>query len=578
MNPSAAPEPVGSAPSSSPASASAWALLDALVAAGVSDVVVCPGSRSQALALAAAELAASGRITLHVRIDERVAGFLALGLGVETDRPAVVITTSGTATANLHPAVLEAHHSRVPLIVLTADRPAEAHGIRANQTTKQDDLYGFAARLAVVVEAPTGDAGEQGAARDLAQRAYRAATDVLDPGPVHLNLAFREPLSGSFDPVVAEAASDVLDETDATAEAPLYPGRPHLVLERGPRTLVVAGHHAGPAAEQLAADGGWPLIAEVSSGSRFGRNVIAAYRELLREEDYREAVERVVVFGHPTLSREVPLLLQQPQVETIVVAPAGAEVYNPGRQADRIVSSVAVEAGPADRAWLGAWVVGSRERVVDPSPAAPDLDGLHSTTPAERLASVRAELDAVRLPVTREVLVDAVWRATWPHDRLVVGASRLIRVADGLVPGRKISVHANRGLAGIDGTIATATGIALASQADGGPGVTRVLLGDLAFLHDVGALLLDDGVAPRLQVIVGNDGGGTIFDALEVAQSAPGALFDRVQYTPQHVRLESLATAYGWEYRSARTRTELDQAFTAPVTGPVLIEVPLPRA
>jgi 2-succinyl-5-enolpyruvyl-6-hydroxy-3-cyclohexene-1-carboxylate synthase len=216
--------------------------------------------------------------------------------------------------------------------------------------------------------------------------------------------------------------------------------------------------------------------------------------------------------------------------------------------------------------------------VVDPSPAAPDLDGLHSTTPAERLASVRAELDAVRLPVTREVLVDAVWRATWPHDRLVVGASRLIRVADGLVPARKISVHDNRGLAGIDGTIATATGIALASQADGGPGVTRVLLGDLAFLHDVGAMLLDDGVAPRLQVIVGNDGGGTIFDALEVAQSAPGALFDRVQYTPQHVRLESLATAYGWEYRSARTRTELDQAFTAPVTGPVLIEVPLPRA
>ncbi|MBF4570363.1 2-succinyl-5-enolpyruvyl-6-hydroxy-3-cyclohexene-1-carboxylic-acid synthase [Plantibacter sp. VKM Ac-2880] len=580
MTPPAAPEPVGSAASASPASASASALLGAFVAAGVSDIVVCPGSRSQALALAAAELAAAGRIALHVRIDERVAGFLALGLAVESGRPAVVITTSGTATANLHPAVLEAHQSRVPLIVLTADRPIEAHGVRANQTTRQDDLYGSATRLAVVTEAPTGAEGEQRAARELAREAYDAATGILDPGPVHLDLAYREPLSGAFEPEPdADAEAEPTAGPSVTADDhPRYPGRPRLVLERGPRTLVVAGHDAGPAAEQLAADGGWPLIAEVSSGARFGRQVIAAYRELLREDDYREAVERVVVFGHPTLSREVPLLLQQDAVETIVVAPAGAEVYNPGRRADHIVSSVTVEPGPADRAWLGAWVVGSRERVVDPSPAAPDLAGLHSTTPSERLASVRAELDAVRLPVTREVLVDAVWRATWPHDRLVVGASRLIRVADGLVPGRKIRVHANRGLAGIDGTIATATGIALASQADGGPGVTRVLLGDLAFLHDVGALLLEDGIAPRLQVIVGNDGGGTIFDGLEVARSAPSELFDRVQYTPQRVRLESLAAAYGWKYRSATTRAELDQAFTAPVTGPVLIEVPLPRA
>lgn len=580
MTPLDSTGPDGPASSPSPASTFATALLDSLVADGVTDVIVCPGSRSQALALAAAVLAAADHVTLHVRIDERVAGFLALGLGIETGRPAVVITTSGTATANLHPAVLEAHHSGVPLIVLTADRPAEAHGIRANQTTRQDDLYGSASRLSVDLDAPTGADGEWQAAVDLGGRAYGAATNGLEPGPVHLNLAFREPLSGLVQsqpslPVVESATTP--SAADDAPVAPAYPGRPHVVLERGPRTLVVAGHGAGPDAEQLAADGGWPLIAEVSSGSRFGRNVIVAYRELLREDDYRAAVERVVVYGHPTLSREVPALLQQDGVETIIVAPTGAEVYNPARRADRIVSSVSVADGPADRSWLGAWVVGSRERVVDPSPAAPDLEGLHSTTPAERLASVRAELEAVRLPVTRQVLVDAVWRATWPHDRLVVGASRLIRVADGLVPGRKISVHANRGLAGIDGTIATATGIALASQAAGGPGVTRVLLGDLAFLHDVGALLLDDDAQPRLQVIVGNDGGGTIFDALEVAGSAPAELFDRVQYTPQHVELEALATAYGWEYRRATTRAELDQAFTAPVTGPVLIEVPLPR-
>ncbi|MGK9147572.1 2-succinyl-5-enolpyruvyl-6-hydroxy-3-cyclohexene-1-carboxylic-acid synthase [Plantibacter flavus] len=579
MSTAAVPGPDGPVPSTSPASTFATVLLDTLISAGVSDVVVCPGSRSQALALAAAGFAAEDRIALHVRIDERVAGFLALGLGVETGRPAVVITTSGTATANLHPAVLEAHHSGVPLIVLTADRPAEAHGIRANQTTKQDDLYGSATRLSVALDAPTGAVGEPHMAAALALRAYRAASEAVTAGPVHLNLAFREPLSGAVD-TAAMATSAADADTQPAPEKSVserFPERQHLVLERGPRTLVIAGHGAGPAAEQLAADGGWPLVAEVSSGARFGRNVVVAYRELLREDDYRAAVERVVVFGHPTLSREVPALLQEPGVETIIVAPIGAEVFNPGHAATRIVASVDVGAGPPDRSWLGAWVVGSRERVVDPAPAAPDLEGLHSKTPAQRLASVRAELDAVRLPVTREVLVDAVWRATWPHDRLVVGASRLIRVADGLVPGRKISVHANRGLAGIDGTIATATGIALASQSSGGPGVTRVLLGDLAFLHDVGALLLDDDIMPRLQVIVGNDGGGTIFDALEVAGSAPASLFDRVQYTPQHVQLEAIASAYGWAYRKAGTRAELDQAFTAPVTGPVLIEVPLPR-
>ncbi len=144
---------------------------------------------------------------------------------------------------------------------------------------------------------------------------------------------------------------------------------------------------------------------------------------------------------------------------------------------------------------------------VDLSENAPDTEGLSSTDVAARRVAVRAELDAVRRPLDRERLVDAVWRATWPHDRLVFGSSRLVRVADEVLGGKKVPVHANRGLAGIDGTIATATGVAVASQAAGAPGVTRVLLGDLAFLHDVGALLFpSDETEPRLQVIVGNDG------------------------------------------------------------------------
>ncbi len=165
-----------------------------------------------------------------------------------------------------------------------------------------------------------------------------------------------------------------------------------------------------------------------------------------------------------------------------------------------------------------------------------------------------------------------------PHDRLLFASSRLVRVADQVLGGKKVPVHANRGLAGIDGTIATGTGIALASQAAGAPGVTRILLGDLAFLHDVGALLLPVGeAAPRLQVIVGNDGGGTIFDGLEVAGVAPPAAMERVLYTPQAVDVEPLAAAYGWDYLRVGTRAALDQALTAPVTARQIIEIVLER-
>jgi len=193
----------------------------------------------------------------------------------------------------------------------------------------------------------------------------------------------------------------------------------------------------------------------------------------------------------------------------------------------------------------------------------------------------KAEFAAMKAPVTRAILADAVWRASWPHDRLVLGASRLIRELDTRVTGKKIPVHANRGLAGIDGTVATALGIALASQAGSAPrstGTTRLLVGDVTLLHDAGSLLIAPGEArPRIQVIVGNDGGGTIFDGLEVAATAAPAAIDRVLFTPQQVDLEALATAYGWAYTRAATRSTLESALTAPVSGPTLLEVPLAR-
>ncbi|MCU1415879.1 MAG: menD [Schumannella sp.] len=547
---------------SSPASAFATALLGELVRRGIRDVVLSPGSRSQALALAAAQFERAGLLRLRVRIDERSAGFLALGLAVETRVPVVVITTSGTAVAELHPAVLEAAHSGVPLVLLTADRPAALRGIGANQATVQPGIFGPMARL-LDVEAPV-DGGDHDA------DAVRLVADILAEiaGPVHVNMAFREPLSAPT-PLPDLEPGTWHDARPRESQAiPVLPG-----------TVVVAGAGAGADAEAAARALGAPLLAEVASGARFGPNLVPAYRELLSTGNFGDRIERVVVFGHPTLSREIPALIERDGVETIVVRSPGIDDYNPGHRVQAFVDAATVAddeaAVEAARSWVGRWVHASRQLLEQPEPLGAALTDDY----AERAAFAREQLAEQREPVTRRLLVEAVWRSSWPHDRLVLGASRLIRELDRVAPGKRIPVHANRGLAGIDGTIATATGIALASQGVGEatPGVTRVLLGDLAMLHDAGSLLAGNGEPlPRMQVIVGNDGGGTIFDSLEVAATADRALIDRVLLTPQTVDLAALASAYGWEYRRVETRGELDPALT-PTPGRVLIEVPLAR-
>ncbi|WP_100812166.1 MULTISPECIES: 2-succinyl-5-enolpyruvyl-6-hydroxy-3-cyclohexene-1-carboxylic-acid synthase [unclassified Microbacterium] len=582
----------------------AAALLDELVHLGVRDIVLSPGSRSQALALAATALERSGRVSLHVRIDERVAGFTALGLARESRRPVPVICTSGTAVANLLPAALEAHHAGVPLLLLTADRPPELRGVGANQTTRQPGLFGPSTRFALDAPVPeeVDDAGESAQTatfRAIAADAFAAASGAafMPAGPAHLNLPVREPLAGPVPawfaterlPPEAAPAGPVENATEPASGA-LYQGGGGIgladvheadqtvpfALARGPRTVIVAGADAGPEAERIAHEGGWPLIAEIVSGARFGRNLVHGYRALLRDESLGGAVQRVVVFGRPTLSREVAALLSDPALEVIAIRGPGERLNLNGRT--EAVESVRVDPGETDREWLGAWLRASQAHETDLGTPAPDLEGLSAADPATRRKAVDAELAAVRAPLDRTALVDALWRATWPHDRLVFGSSRLVRVADGVLGGKKVPVHSNRGVAGIDGTIATATGIALASQAGGHSGVTRVLLGDLAFLHDVGALLLPPNEhEPRLQVVVGNDGGGTIFDGLEVAQVASPDDMDRVLFTPQNVRLEHLALAYGWEYHRPTARSALDQLLVSPVGGRQLIEVPLDR-
>jgi 2-succinyl-5-enolpyruvyl-6-hydroxy-3-cyclohexene-1-carboxylate synthase len=304
----------------------------------------------------------------------------------------------------------------------------------------------------------------------------------------------------------------------------------------------------------------------------------------LADTELTSGIERIVVFGHPTLSREIPALIGDVTsgIQTIVVRGHAPEGYNPGHNVSAFVNEVTVQSGEADMAWLGQWITAGREyaaaqesEYLDAALAtAPNVTASRSGSIEDKKAFLAAELAAARVPLNRQLLVDAVWRATWPHDRLVFAASRLIRVADKVVAGKKITVHANRGLAGIDGNIATGIGIALAAE----NALTRVIVGDLAALHDAGSLLFGpQELRPRVQVIVGNDGGGTIFDSLEVSKSASSENMDRAFLTPQIIDFESLARAYGWSYVSVTTVSELERALTAAGEGPELVEVKLER-
>ncbi|WP_291045113.1 2-succinyl-5-enolpyruvyl-6-hydroxy-3-cyclohexene-1-carboxylic-acid synthase [Herbiconiux sp.] len=641
-----------SAPSEGANASAAATFADRLVRAladlGVQHAVVSPGSRSQALALALAELETEGLVQVHVRIDERVGAFTALGIARETGVPALVVTTSGTAAANLLPAVVEASHSGVPMIVLTADRPEHLRGTGSNQTTYQPGLFGRFARWEADVPAPSLESIPD--ARRLAADAVAVSTGP-DRGPVHLNLQFVEPLSGAVlpedpestgAPVEAGAGAGADADADAGAGAVagagaaagagaptdagagafvnslgagLAPERRTRHLPRGPRTLVVAGADAGERAQEIAAEAGWPLVAEVSSGARFGPQLAQHHRELLDHPDFGGRVERVVVLGHPTLSRQVSALLAREGLDLTVVREPGEPVV-PHPDAV-LVDDVTVDpedrGDRAARAWTGQWVFAGRdlaeEAAAEDDVAPPVIVQGGSEDIEGSRAYAKGELAALNAPITRRALALAVWRATWPHDRLVLGASRLIRELDAAAPGKRIAVHANRGLAGIDGTVATATGIAIASQsvgagvraranagANAGAGVaraarsstarsstaragtTRVLLGDLTLLHDVGALLLPPGeTAPRIQLVVGNDGGGSIFDGLEVAATAAPDAFDRVLFTPQQVDLAALAAAYGWTHRLLTRRGDLDSALSSPPPGRSIVEVRLAR-
>ncbi|NWL26143.1 2-succinyl-5-enolpyruvyl-6-hydroxy-3-cyclohexene-1-carboxylic-acid synthase [Paenarthrobacter ureafaciens] len=522
----------------------------ALLDGGVRHVVVAPGSRSAPMAYALAEAEAAGRVHLHVRIDERDAGFTGLGLALSTEAPAAVLTTSGTAVGNLLPAVMEANHAAVPLIVISADRPAELHGTGANQTTTQLDLFGDHVRFAVDVAA--GDNPQRAVAT-----ALYAATGALEdtpPGPVQVNLAFRDPLVPEAGDALPTAAGHGLFHYDAGPQALDLPEASAGLPER--RTVVLAGHDAGPVAEAFARAHGLPLLAEPSSNARFGPNSVGPYRLLLEHfgPESPAPIERVVLFGRPTLSRPVGALLAREGVESVIYQPVPVAWYQEGRRREAPVETLpglAEFAGRGSADWLDSWLLAG-------AAAQHALDGVL----AEEAAATGPSIGAT----------------VWKHARgkLVLGSSNGIRdvdLAGQPHPDPIATVYANRGLAGIDGTLATATGIALGSGRE-----TTVLMGDVTFLHDVGGLFLGKGEpTPDLRIVVLNDAGGAIFGLLEHGavedSGAYGTAVERLFGTPHAVDLSALAAAYGVGHQAVSTTAELAEALKAPLKGRSIVEV-----
>ncbi|WP_040338596.1 2-succinyl-5-enolpyruvyl-6-hydroxy-3-cyclohexene-1-carboxylic-acid synthase [Candidatus Blastococcus massiliensis] len=528
-----------------PSTAFARVLVDELLRGGVTDAVLAPGSRSAPVALALTAAERAGALRLHVRIDERTASFLALGLAKASGRPVPVLTTSGTAAAHLHAAVLEADASGVPLLALTADRPPELRSTGANQTIEQAGLYGGAVRWAADVGVPEEgrEAAQNRYWRSLTAKALLISRGALtgDPGPVHLNLALRDPL------MPGEDDDDGLDgpwvgRTEGAPWTAARRGGLSMPLQQEPsNTLVVVGDAPpglGAAAAEVAATAGWAVLAEPSSGawggSLRGGAVLLGAREWLA--DHRP--ERVLVVGRPTLSRPVNALLSDPAVRVEIVAASP-------RWADAVRSSSAVGGLPL-----------LPQRMPGDSPVTPpELAAWRSA--AERMGTAvdaalddRPELTAAR--IARDVVAGLPSGAL-----LVLGSSTPVRDVDLWArPRADVTVLANRGVAGIDGTISTAVGAALVHD-----GPAFALMGDLTFLHDLTGLLTGEGEpVPDLTVVVPDNDGGGIFAQLEPGEDRYAEGYRRVFGTPHGRDLVAVAEALGWAATRVSTAHELTEA------------------
>jgi 2-succinyl-5-enolpyruvyl-6-hydroxy-3-cyclohexene-1-carboxylate synthase len=545
-----------------PSTAFGTVLVDELVRCGMREAVLSPGSRSTPLALALFERSAAGDPAaprLHVRIDERSAAFLALGLGKASRRPAVAVCTSGTAAAEFHAAVIEADEAGVPLIVVTADRPPELRGTGSNQTIDQLKLYGGAVRWFCEAGVPEARPGMVGYWRSLACRAWVMASGQAGgpPGPVHVNVPLRDPLvpgPGDSDSGAAwpEPLGGRPDDAPWTRAALAGPGGEPLRLDWAERGVVVCGdgdYDAGPLLE-LAGAAGWPVLAEPSSGARRGPNALSAYGYLLGAPGFAAGhrPDLIVSAGRPGLSRPQLALLRggpgAPPARHVVLAAGPGRWSDPARTATDVAAAVRLS-GPApatarDSAWLAAW------RRADAA----------ARSAADALLDKDEALSEPRL--ARDVA------AAVPDGGLLWAASSLpVRDLDlHMTPRAGVRVLASRGASGVDGLVSSAIGAALAHQAAGG-GPAVALLGDLAFLYDGSGLQLGpDEPRPELCLLVVNNDGGGIFSDLEQARFT-GA-FERVFATPHGADIAALARAAGLGYARLERPADLAEALAGP--------------
>jgi 2-succinyl-5-enolpyruvyl-6-hydroxy-3-cyclohexene-1-carboxylate synthase len=546
-----------------PSTAQARVIVDELVRCGMRHLVACPGSRNAPLSLAAHEAADAGRLTLHVRIDERSAGFLALGLARSGQGPVAVFCTSGTAVANLHPAVLEAHHSRTPLLVLTADRPAELHGSGANQTVEQRGIF---AQAAECVDFPLAErrAATNAVWRGTVCRAVALATS--GPGPVQVNLPFREPLvPGDSDdwpePLTGRADGGPWTRWPATATA--GPGATDLAA----RTVLLVGDPVGRqdrviAAAEVAAVVGWPVIAEptgLADALTGGADVVLPSGSLLLNSgDLPTALrpDEVLVAGRLTLTRGVGALLRA--ARRVRVLGDQADWTDPQRLAAEVVDHLdRLDAGilPAsDTDWLADWQA---------------ADGAAGDAADKVLAGQSWPTGPL---LARELVATLPERAV-----LFLGSSNPIRFVD-LVgrPGADLRIRASRGVAGIDGSVSTAAGLALGLAGEAGP--CYALLGDLTFLHDTNGLLIGPGEPrPDLAIVVLNDDGGGIFTLLEQGAPEHASGFERMFGTPHGVDIAALCAAHHVPHVAVSDADGLHAALR-PGPGLRVIEVGVDRA
>ncbi len=544
------------------------ALVDELARCGMRHAVTSPGSRNAPIALT---LAAEGRIDAVSVIDERAAGFVALGMAKASRRPVAVTCTSGTAAANLAPAVHEAAQARVPLIVLSADRPPELREVGAGQAIDQVKLFGSAAKW--FVEVGEHEPGRATAVhhRALACRAYwTAAADR--PGPVHLNVSLREPLAPVREEELDRADWAGRDGGRPWTEVREAPGRAADAELKAladqvascPRGVIVCGSTTGEqvasAVARLAAAAGWPVLAEPTSGVRCGAHdrshVVAHYDVLLRHEGFASghAPDLVLRMGDTPTSK--PLRAWLSDAAQVVLDPHGAW-HEPTRGAETLLRAAAAPTCDAladlleqrgvvpSAGWVGAWRAADAVVPTVVAEAPQPCEPLSYTAASGALADGTIVWLASSMPVRD---VESFWPAGPEQVRFL----------------------SNRGANGIDGTLASAAG---AARATGRP--VLVLIGELALLHDVGGLLAARRAGIDLTVVCVDNGGGGIFDFLPVAEVADPELYREHVATPSGLDLVTVATLAGMEHRAATSVAEVRDAIAA---GPGLIEVRTDRS